>query len=51
MNDPADTATMLQEMGTVGVGMAILVTVVWVVMVLVADRAPALASRFSKQQG
>lgn len=51
MNDPADTATMLQEMGTVGVGMAILVTVVWVVIVLVADRAPALASRFSKQQG
>jgi hypothetical protein len=33
---------MLQEMGTVGVGMAVLVTATWVVMVLVADRVPAL---------
>ena len=34
--DPADAAEMLKEMGTVGVGMAVLVTGVWVGMVLVA---------------
>ena len=37
MNDPAEIPVMLNEMGTVGVGMAVLVTVVWVVAVLVAD--------------
>ncbi|MDR1387977.1 MAG: hypothetical protein LBJ44_10445 [Propionibacteriaceae bacterium] len=37
-----DTAVMLREMGTVGVGMAVLVTSVWLIMVLVADRVPAL---------
>ena len=31
--DPADTAGMLHEMATVGVSMAILVTVVWLIMV------------------
>lgn len=36
-SDPADTATMLHEMSTVGVTMAVLVTAVWVVMCLVAD--------------
>lgn len=30
-NDPADFAEMLTEMGTVGVGMALLVTAVWAV--------------------
>ena len=29
MNDPADTVEMLNEMSTVGVSMAVLVTVVW----------------------
>lgn len=51
MSDPADTALMLQEMGTVGVGMAVLVTVAWLVLVLVADNVSAirsvLASRLS----
>ena len=42
MNDPADTAVMLHEMGTVGVGMAVFVTLAWVVMILIADRAPAI---------
>jgi hypothetical protein len=37
MNNPADVAPMLHEIATVGVSMAILVTIVWVVMVLVAD--------------
>ncbi len=35
-SDPADAAEMLKEMGTVGVGMAVLVTGVWVGMVLIA---------------
>lgn len=35
--NPGDTATMLHEMSTVGVSMAILVTAVWVVMCFVAD--------------
>jgi hypothetical protein len=42
MNSQADTAEMLQEMSTVGVGMAILVTAVWGVMILIVDRVPAL---------
>ena len=35
VSDPAETASMLHEMATVGVGMAGLVTAVWVGMVLV----------------
>ena len=42
MSSPADTAEMLHEMGTVGVGMAILVTVAWGVLILVADRSKAI---------
>ena len=38
MNDPGDTAEMLHEMGTVGVTMAVIVTVVWAIMMFVADR-------------
>ena len=34
--DPEEAMVMLQEMGTVGVSMAALITVVWVVMVLVS---------------
>ena len=45
MSDPAEIPVMLGEMATVGVGMAVLVTVAWIVAVLVADaavrRAPA----------
>ena len=37
MENPADKAEMLHEMGTVGVGMAVLVTVVWIGMCLAAD--------------
>lgn len=37
MNDPGDTAGMLQEMGTIGVTMALIVTLVWVIIIAVAD--------------
>ena len=37
MGDPADAAEMFHEMATVGVGMAIMITAVWVVMCVVAD--------------
>ena len=37
MSDPGDTAEMLHEMATVGVSMAALITIVWVVMCIVAD--------------
>ena len=36
-SNPADFAEMLHEMATVGVGMAVLVTCVWLVMCKVAD--------------
>ena len=38
MNDPGDTAEMLHEMSTIGVTMAVIVTVVWAIMMFVADR-------------
>ncbi len=37
MSDPADTAEMLHEMATVGVTMAVLITVVWIGICLAAD--------------
>lgn len=37
MENSEDTAEMLHEMGTVGVGMAALITLVWIAMVLVAS--------------
>ena len=41
MNDPGDTAEMLHEMSTIGVTMAIIVTVTWAIMMFVADRIMA----------
>ena len=38
MNDPGDTEEMLHEMSTIGVTMAIIVTVTWAIMMIVADR-------------
>jgi hypothetical protein len=38
MGNPADKTAMFHEMATIGGGMAVLVTAVWGVMVLVADR-------------
>ena len=53
-SDPADAAEMLKEMGTVGVGMAVLVTGVWVGMVLVAraieKRPPAEEPQTAEEQ-
>ena len=37
MSNAEDAAEMLHEMATVGVGMAVLITVVWGVMCVVAD--------------
>ncbi len=37
MNDPGDTAEMLHEMSTVGVTMAVIVTVVWALLCAAAD--------------
>ena len=37
MNDPTEIPVMLGEMGTVGVGMAVLITAVWVGMVVVSS--------------
>ncbi len=37
LQNPADTAVMLREMATVGVAMAAAVTVVWGIMVLIAE--------------
>lgn len=37
MNDPTEIPVMLGEMATIGVGMAVLVTVVWLVVILAAD--------------
>ncbi len=36
MYDPADTAEMLHEMGTVGVTMAVIITAVWIGMVVIS---------------
>lgn len=38
MSDPGDTAEMLHEMSTIGVTMAIIVTVVWALLCAAADR-------------
>lgn len=38
VGDPADTAAMLHEMSTVGVGMAVVVTAAWGLMVLTTSR-------------
>jgi hypothetical protein len=37
MQNPADTATMLHEMATVGVAMAVAITAIWGIIVLVAE--------------
>ena len=37
MNNPADTMAMLHEMATVGVSMALFITVVWFIATVIAD--------------
>lgn len=51
MGDPADTAIMLQEMSTVGVAMAVTITVVWIAMVLIADNVPAIRKSLAVKEG
>lgn len=50
MADPADTAEMLAEMGSVGVGMAVFVTIAWVAMVLIADHVPAIRAKLVSEE-
>ncbi|MCE5202444.1 MAG: hypothetical protein LLF78_08040, partial [Synergistaceae bacterium] len=38
MNNPADIGPMFHEIATVGTGMAIFVTIVWLMMVSIADQ-------------
>jgi len=38
MSSPADTATMLHEMGTIGVAMMVACIAIWAIMLLVASR-------------
>ena len=38
MNDPADVGPMLHEVATIGTGMAIFVTIVWLIMISIADQ-------------
>lgn len=37
MDNPADAAEMFKEMATVGVSMAVLMTIIWLIMCAVAD--------------
>lgn len=50
MADPADAAQMFTEMATVGVVMAALITVVWLIMCKVADVIVKRAADSDKQQ-
>lgn len=49
MKDATDTATMLHEMATVGVAMAVTVTAIWGIMVLVAEVKSKAASKVKAQ--
>lgn len=44
LSSPSEALVMLREMATVGVGMAVLVTLVWVVGCVVAERAARLVA-------
>ena len=50
-NDPADTAEMLHEMAVSGSAMAILVTAVWVVLAISADRLTAFQKTENRKAG
>jgi hypothetical protein len=49
MQNPQDTATMLHEIATVGVAMAVTITAVWGIMVLVAEVKSRAASKAKAQ--
>ncbi|MDR1710715.1 MAG: hypothetical protein LBR58_02470 [Propionibacteriaceae bacterium] len=48
MASAEQTSVMLQEVGTVGVGMAVIVLLAWAAMVLVADHVPAVRAALTK---
>jgi polyferredoxin len=45
LQTPGDTAVMLREMATTGVAMAVAVTVVWGIMVLIAEMKSRVSSK------
>lgn len=45
MQNPADIPPMLHEIATIGVGMMVLVTMIWVIMVVIADRKAIKAQK------
>lgn len=45
ISNPADVGPMLHEMATIGTGMAALVTIVWFIMVLIADQKATSAAK------
>ncbi|HHX51603.1 MAG TPA: hypothetical protein GX711_09205 [Clostridia bacterium] len=46
MSNPAEVGPMLHEMATIGTGMAVFVTLVWVIMILIADlKAKAISAQ------
>ncbi len=49
MNNPVDMAEMFKEMATVGVTMAVLVTIVWLAMCRVADKIVSKDSDEAKE--
>lgn len=49
MNNPVDMAEMFKEMATVGVSMAVLVTIVWLAMCRVADKIVSKGSDEAKE--
>jgi hypothetical protein len=49
MKSSGDASEMLREMGTVGVGMAILITVAWLGIILIADHSKAIKAAFAEQ--
>lgn len=49
MRSPGETVQMLQEMSTAGVGMAVAITVAWLVVIFVADRSRAVKKALAGQ--
>ncbi len=45
MENPADIPTMLHEMATIGVSMAVIITLTWIVMVALASILPERATQ------
>ncbi|QHI71117.1 hypothetical protein [Aminipila terrae] len=48
MNNPADIGPMLHEIATIGTGMALFITIVWTVMVMIADEKSKTALKAAK---